>query len=372
MEYYKFTHSNNDLKNKKLCKSKTFSNKIIMVNGFNASGKTAFSPLVSSIKDVEVMSFAYEVEWCSSFLYSNEISMEAYVEFIKMYVDLKLYNQMMSREVNFRWKDLSSVIRHKSRWTYIKRLFKSGDNAILDNIKNGNPIVSLTTCHLMPFIPALTKALQERLLFIEVVRDPMFMFHQLLILQETIIKGHPEKDFTTRVRSNGVDATYLEYYSSIEVFDEIKNANNASIVVGYLERVHNFYRTLDIENLEINNSSFMLIPFEKFVLTPKKWMESIVEFSGSVWSEDIDKEMIRQKVPRKLLGAGRNLEIYKRFGWTDELSKKNITLVEENEKYRMKMKVLIDDDDLYERLENISDGYKDWIDSISNFTFPTK
>jgi len=370
MKYYKFTNSNdNNLDNRVIRKSKSFTNKVVMVNGFNASGKTLFSPIVSSIKNVELMSYAYEIEWCSSFLYSDQMSEEAYKEFIKMHVDHSIYNQMMSRSVNFRFTDQSSAISHKAKWTYIKRLFQKGDNAILGNIKNGKPILSLTTCHLMPFIPSITSALQERLLFIEIVRDPMFMFHQMLILQESIIKGHKEKDFTSRVKTNDIDATYLEYYSSKEVFIDIKNSDNKTIVIGYLERIFDFYFSLDLDNLEINNSSFMLIPFEKFVLFPNKWIESIVEFSGNEWTRDIDKEMKRQKVPRKLLRAGRNLKVYKRFGWSDNENSKNLTLSEENDNYRDKMKVLIDNDDVYMRLEMISNNYHKWVDNITKFSY---
>jgi hypothetical protein len=373
MKYYKFTDSdNNNLDNRVMRKSKSFTNNIIMVNGFNASGKTLFSPIVSSIESVELMSFAYEIEWCSSFLYSDQMSEEAYVEFIKMHVDHSIYNQMMSRSVNFRFTDLSSAMSHKSKWTYIKRLFQKGDNTIPEKIKDVKPILSLTTCHLMPFVPALTSALQERLLFIEIVRDPMFMFHQLLILQESVIKGCPEKDFTTRVKEGGVNATYLEYYSSKEVFDNISDAGNTTIVVSYLERMFGFYFSLDLENLEINNSSFILIPFEKFVLSPKEWVESIVEFTGNKWSKDIDKEMRRQKVPRTLLRSGRDLAIYKRFGWIDDKSNKYSTLKEENDDYRQKIKCLINDRDVYQRLENISDKYHQWINDIPDFIFINK
>ena len=372
MKYYKFTDSDNNLDNRVMRKSKSFTNKIIMVNGFNASGKTLFSPIVSSIDSVELMSFAYEIEWCSSFLYSDQMSKEAYVEFVKMHVDHTIYNQMMSRSVNFRFTDLSSAMSHKSKWTYIKRLFQDGDNTIPDKIKDVKPILSLTTCHLMPFVPALTSALQERLLFIEIVRDPIFMFHQLLILQESVIKGCSEKDFTTRVKESGIDATYLEYYSSEEVFESISNADDVNIVVSYLERMFDFYFSLDLENLEINNSTFILIPFEKFVLSPEKWIESIVEFTGKKWSKDIDKEMRRQKVPRALLRSGRNLAIYKRFGWIDNESNENLTLKEESDDYRHKIKCLINDRDVYQRLENISDKYHQWINGIPNFIFKNK
>ena len=373
MKYYKFTDSgDSNLESRAMCKSKSFTNKVIIVNGFNASGKTLFSPIVSSIDGVELMSFAYEIEWCSSFLYANKMSKDAYVEFVKMHVDHTIYNQMMSRSVNFRFTDLSSAMTHKSKWTYLKRLFQDGDNAIPKKIKDENPILSLTTCHLMPFIPALSSALQERLLFIEIVRDPIFMFHQLLILQESVIKGCSEKDFTTRVKMEGIDATYLEYYSSKEVFDSLSNEESSFTVVSYLERMFDFYFSLELESLEINNSSFILIPFEKFVLSPKKWIKSIVEFTGNKWSKDIDKEMKRQKVPRELLRSGRKLNVYKRFGWEDNKNSKKLTLKEESIDYRKKMKSLINDEEVYQRLESVSDKYYQWIDSVPDFIFLNK
>ena len=107
-------------------------------------------------------------------------------------------------------------------------------------------------------------------------------------------------------------------------------------------------------------------------MSPEKWIESIVKFTGKKWSKDIDKEMRRQKVPRALLRSGRNLAIYKRFGWIDNESNENLTLKEENDDYRKKIKHLINDRDVYQRLENISDKYHQWIDDIPNFIFINK
>ena len=368
MNFYKFT---NDLDSKHtariLRKSKTFNNKIIMVNGFNASGKTLFSPIVSSIDKVELMSFVYEVEWCSSFLYSGGMSSESYIEFVRSYMDHLIYNQMMSRSVNFRLSDLSGVFNSKSKWTYIKRLFQEGDNVIPGRIKQTNPILSLTTCHLLPFLPSLSKALQERLLFIEVIRDPMFMVQQLLILHKEIIGAHSEKDFTIRVNESGIDATYLDYYSSSNVFDNIRKSDDATIVVSYLERMFEFYFNLDFNKIEKNPSNFMLIPFEKFVLSPRKWVESIVRFTKSKWSKAIEREMKRQKVPRELMRSGRKTAVYERFGWSDDI--KDRTLHEENKNYRKKIKKIIANENAYKRLEELSNKYHNWIESNQNRVF---
>lgn len=370
MDFYKFSHS--DLWNserRELHKSSSFDNKIIMVNGFNGSGKTLFSPLVSSIKNVELMSFAYEIEWCSSFLYSGQMDSKAYGEFVKLYVDHLVYNQLMSRSVNFRPSDLSSALNYRPRWRYLARLFQEGDNAIPEKVRSKQPILSLTTCHLMPILPSLSRALKQRLLFIEIVRDPVFMFQQLLILHRTVLATKLEKDFTLRVSNPVAHSTYLDYYSSPEVFAELVGKEDVVAVISYLERMFRFYFDLDLDNIERNGSSFMLIPFEHFVLSPFKWMESIVEFAGQPWTKSIDAEMRRQKVPRKLLRMGRKLPVYKRFGWGDDDLRDDMTLEEENQAYRHKIAGLIGNPRAYQRLEKLSDEYREWTNSRTKYIF---
>ena len=135
-----------------LKKYKSFENKIIFTNGFNASGKTMLGPIISSIERVESMLFPYEIEWVSSFLYNESISQESYREFVRQYIDHSIYNQMMGRNSNFRVSDISSVLKSKNKFQYIKRLFKKGDNHIVEKIKSENHTLSFVTCNLIFFI----------------------------------------------------------------------------------------------------------------------------------------------------------------------------------------------------------------------------
>jgi len=361
MKYLKFSDAvDASSAGRKLRKSSNFDHKVVIVNGFNGSGKTLFSPLVSSIQNVELMTFAYEVEWCAGFLYSNQMDNEAFAEFVKMYVDHLAYNQMMSRGVNFRPSDLSSALSYRPQWTYLLRLFHRGDNAIPKMIKERRPVLSITTCHLMPVFPALSTALGRRLMFMEIVRDPIYMFQQLLILHKTVIGPKLEKDFTLRSVSDRIDATYLDFYSSEDAYDVIRRGDPIEIVIAYLERVFRFYFELDFQELVSLDAGFMLVPFEKFVLDPSPWLEDIVRFTGSTWTKSINKEMKRQKVPRKLLRAGRNLAVYRRFGWSDNETGNVMTLKDEDADYREQIRGLINNDELYTRLEKLSDSYKEW------------
>ena len=67
----------------------------------------------------------------------KKIKKDAAISLIRMLTDYKLYNSMMSREINLRDLDLSSVTRHHNYKNYIKRLKSKGDKLIPKKIKIG-------------------------------------------------------------------------------------------------------------------------------------------------------------------------------------------------------------------------------------------
>ena len=361
--FFTKSESLQEIKKRRLIKSMGFNNKVIITNGFNGSGKTLVAPLVSSMKNVELMSFAYELVWASSFLYSNQLDHKAYKEFVKMFVDHSIYNMTMGRSVNCRPSDLSSIFRNNNRFKYIIRMFSKGDNEVPQQIINNHPVLSLVTCHLLPFYKNLANILRDRLLFIETVRDPLYMYQQLLILHESVINDNlmKVKDFTLRVESSGVTGTYLDYYSDESVFKEIESGSSKHIVISYIERIFNYYFNLDIDIFSGDSARLQIIPFEQFVISPQKHLNSVLNFIDSDWSKSLKKEMKKQKVPRKLIGLGKNLKIYRRFSGNTGIDK-SITIKEEKAKKRLEVKNLLDDDLLYQRLIKISDKYYEWID----------
>jgi hypothetical protein len=363
--FFTKSESLQEIKKRRLIKSMGFNNKVIITNGFNGSGKTLLAPLISSIKNVELMTFAYELEWASSILYSKKLDQSAYEEFVKMFVDHSIYNQLMGRNVNCRPSDLSSIFKNNNIFNYIYRMLTEGDNVIPLKIDKDNPTLSLVTNNLLPIFPNLSQALNERLVFLETVRDPMYMFQQLLILYGSVINNDilKKKDFTMRVSSNGVSSSFLDYYSDSSVFEEIKENNHDKITISYLERIFEFYFNLDLDAFSENNSKLLIIPFEPFVLSPEKYMNNILNLIDSDWSKSLKKEMKKQKVPRKLISAGKNLAIYRRFNGNTGANK-SINLDEEKSNKRLETRKLINNDNLYSRLELLSDEYYKWINKF--------
>ena len=78
-----------------------------------------------------------KLEFILRLFYFKKIKKDA-VTLIRMLTDYKLYNSMMSREINLRDLDLSSVTRHHNYKNYIKRLKSKGDKLIPKKLNTRN------------------------------------------------------------------------------------------------------------------------------------------------------------------------------------------------------------------------------------------
>jgi len=358
--YHIFSGHKSNASKRVIKKSASFDNPVVIINGFNGSGKTLISPIISALPKAELLSFIYPLEWASSMLYSDNMTAVGYKEFIKMIVDESIYNQQMSRSVNFRPSDLSSVFRSSKKLTYIKRLFQEGDDALVPLIKENVPISCFTTCHLLPLFPSIAEAFKSRLLFLETVRDPLLMYEQLSLLGWNILNSNSEKDFTFRALSGDSSRTYLDFYSDEEVFHNEKNLSFEENLVNYIERFSNFYFNTKFSQ-DYCGSKLVFIPFEDFVTDPNKWVEFIADHIGADVDKKTKKEMRNQKVPRELLSDGLKIPIYKKYG---AKTIKASSLEEERSLLILKTKNTFKDPYQFKRLMDTSQKYLDWKSSL--------
>ena len=70
---------------------------------------------------------------------------------------------MMSRDTNFRFRDISSAFQDTKPQHYFKRLFQKGDEFISKRIKKEKPILNLTTHNLLGLSAPEFEALGEKL-----------------------------------------------------------------------------------------------------------------------------------------------------------------------------------------------------------------
>ena len=293
----------------KVIRQKQLTEKIVIVDGQPGCGKTLLSPIITTFQRVELLSYAFEVEFICRLFHLNKIDSDAAVAMVRMLVDHKLYQTMMGRDTNFRYSDLSSVFQDANPWRYFQRIFQKGDMVIPERIKNERPILNLTTHDLLSMSDPILYGLGEEVVFVEVVRHPLYMVRQQQLNMERLVDN--ARDIQINIEYQG---RQLPYFSQgwEEQFIKANSMEQAVYCIEKTTMATNQKRKMWKER---NQHSILTIPFEKFVIDPWPYLKAIEEKLETKIGRRTNKIMKKQNVPRKILADAPSFEIYERCGW---------------------------------------------------------
>ena len=292
---------------KKIIRKKQLLIKIIFVDGLPECGKTMLLPIISSLQKVELVSYLFEIKFIARTYGLKKISKDAFISLVRMLTDQKLYQTMMGRDTNFRFDDLSSAFQNTNTDKYINRLFQPGNEAIPKKIKKEKPILNIATHDLLRFSEILFQSLAKKLVFIEVVRHPLYMLIQQTLNIENLSSNPRDIDICYKYR----DKIYPYYAQGWEKkFDKFNSAEKAIYYMYNTSKINKKIR----EN-NVTNKRFITIPFENFVLNPKIYLNKILKTTQTKYSKYTKKILLENKIPRKKIADSIPLNIYKRCGW---------------------------------------------------------
>ena len=138
-------------------------NKCIFVDGQPGCGKTLFNFILSTFEKVEIFNYSSEIENICALYFLKKIKEDAAISSIKIHLDLMIYEIMMSRRLNFRPKDLTSIFNHHNPKKYFDRLVKKGDELIPNKIKREKPILHIASHNLLPFSEPILKIIKQNI-----------------------------------------------------------------------------------------------------------------------------------------------------------------------------------------------------------------
>ena len=283
--------------------------KVVIVDGLPGCGKTMLSPIIGALPRVELMQYAYALEYVCAIKYLERIEDDAASVLIRILTDLQLYNVMMARETNFRASDLSGVLRSAHPFRYFLRLFQPGDEAVIQRIESQRPILHLATHLLLGFSSPIFTALGSRVLIVEVVRHPLYMIRQQALYMDRY--GTEARDFGICYEYKGMAVPYFALGWEETFFRA--NAVEKSIYMTY-------YLTKRAQKLGLagdgtGNDGVLEVPFERFVIDPSLYMASLETLLNTKMDSQTKRMMKKQNVPRKMYAEGVGLPIYKKYGW---------------------------------------------------------
>ncbi|MBU1112497.1 MAG: hypothetical protein KKH93_01305 [Candidatus Omnitrophica bacterium] len=305
-----------NLKDTAIVRDVEFGNKIVIVDGQPGCGKTMLSPIVAALERVELLTFAYEVEMVCALQFLQKIDQDTAQTLIKLFTDLRIYNLMMSRETNFRLTDSSSVFRDAKPFRYLKRLFQAGDEAITERIKRDKPILHLTTHDLLGRAGSVFSALGKKLVFIEVVRHPLYMLKQEVLNMESLFLSDPRHFEVYFTYKNKAFPYFVRGWEDLYL-----KSNLVEKAIYLIESMTKRTKAFKAKLKERQTAAKLItVPFECFVIDPESYMEKIVDSLETKISSVTRRMMRKQNVPRKMYAEGVGLKIYKRCGWEPPVS----------------------------------------------------
>ena len=295
-------------------------NKVVIVDGQPGCGKTMLSPVISSFRRVELMSYIYELEFIGILFKLKKITKDATLGLIKTLIDLKIYNTMMGRDTNFRYSDLSSVYRYRNPQQYFTRLFDKDDESVPKRISKEKPILNINTHNSLNVAETLFEALSDKLIFVEVVRHPLYMLRQQTLNMENLKNT---RDFNFYYNKNGIEYPSFAYGWELK-YKKYKPVEKA-IYSMFLQTAESDRIRKKI--LKKYNKNFISVSFERFVLQPSNYLNKLKKLIGTKFSKDTESILYEQRIPRTKIADGIPLPIYEKYGWKP--SKKNKTEREE-------------------------------------------
>lgn len=282
---------------------------ILFLDGLTGTGKTMLGPILATFKRVEVQRFDSIHEHISALKFLNRIEQDAATSMIRMYADKACYNAMIGRETNFRWKDLSGVLSNPGGTRYLRRLFQPDGNSVLDRINHVRPILQLVSHQAMGIASTMFEALQDRIRVIELVRHPLYLLEHWYSYIDRF--GTDPRDFTIWIDHYGTHMPWFAYGWE-EKYQTSSKMDRVIFSIDCLTRLAD----ITIQELdERSRDRVMVIPFEGFVLDPFPYLNQIEHLLDTTTTGSTRRALKKQKVPRKLTTAGRDMPIYRRYNW---------------------------------------------------------
>lgn len=266
-------------------------NQIVIIDGLSGSGKSMLSKVLGSLNGFSTPRFFYPLEWMLHGAANEAVTQNFFGAWFRLLTNQLAYDFLVSREVNFRPSDLSSVLRSSGALSALSRLFKSdGPQVFADaNLKG----ITLITHQSFDGFQAARNASTGGLLWVEIVRRPIdLVTHWASYIDRY---GTSATDFTLL---QSVEGFSLPWFVDNPQFISGNTATKTLLaLVAVCSRLNNFEE--EVKGLD----NALVIPFEKFVVKPRDYLRQIEKATASDFGPSVERVLRAQKLPR-LPGPG--------------------------------------------------------------------
>ena len=278
----------------KLVRAATLCKEFVLVDGVGRSGKGMMGHVLASMDRVEKVRLDLAYDTVHRLYLLGKLPHDAAVSMLSIEADMGLYNNYISREVNFRFSDMTGIWANTKPATYIRRLFAEEGQPVVDRINRERPIFQSLSHDALECGNLYFDAFGERLKFVHVIRDPVDIIYEWLRrgFGERIGTDGREFQFSYQWRDQVVPiyaVGWEDEYLSISPTDRVIRMVNIAfneIFRGYSEMS------------EDRQARVKFVIFEEFVVSPHPYCRELADFLGTTITPRTKRRLKKEQCPR--------------------------------------------------------------------------
>lgn len=156
-----------------VCRLPQLLHRFVMVDGPPRAGKSTICRIIASFENAELERIEEIYDYVGFLFGMGKLDRDAAVALLRAFADIHIYNLYLSRNINCRFGDQSSIFRSPSPWRYIRRMFAGERDTTTGAIRADNPIMQQHAHYQMEHISIHFEAFPDSLKVIEVLRHPV-------------------------------------------------------------------------------------------------------------------------------------------------------------------------------------------------------
>ncbi len=275
-----------------LSRSKNLGQSVLVVDGLGGSGKALLSSTLMAFDRLEPVSVFYYLDYIIAAQRIGRITFSDALALCRLILDVRLYENLAGREVNFRNSDVSSVNKTHKKKEMWDRLERPDGPKIIERMNKIRPIQHIMTHNSMTNVALLDEACGSDFIFLEMVRSPLYTARHLAAYADRY--GDDPRDFTLWTKSGDFEVPWFA----------MEPAANFQKLCAYDKAISCIINCNRLTQQSIAKHHFKgryyRVYFENFVSNPYPLFEELDRVVGGLNKSRQDVIFKQEKIPRSL------------------------------------------------------------------------
>ena len=300
-----------DIKNNQLFEYELLTSKIVFADGITRTGKAMLNNLLLGFENISSIQFLTPLEQLMPIYVQNKIDKNTFSSYLRLFLNENFYNYKLSRNLNFRYDDLTSIHNSENPISFFKNLSKPDGDKIINELKNNELYFQFQTHDLLTHYSKFLE-LNIEVYIIELFRHPIDTIHSWYVRGwgSRFDKEDP-RNFTTLFKYKEKTIPhyvigYEEEYINLNEMEKCVFMHNLLVRKSIKE-----YKKLSLDAKQ----KILILRYEDMLTTPDNQLSKISKFLNLKQTTHMEKMKVDARVPR-------NIDIKKREHKLEEIKSK--------------------------------------------------